>query len=64
MWVCVCGGGAIDVNRGSLELILIKSRVVHQLAMRLHAAPRALLRGTAVLNDRSLPLLTLLLLCL
>ena len=33
----------------SLELVLIKSRAVHELAMRLHAAPRALQVGTHIL---------------
>jgi hypothetical protein len=32
----------------SLELVLIKSRAVHELAMRLHAAPRALQVGTHI----------------
>ena len=42
----------VAAHRGSLELVLIKSRTVHELAMRLYAAPRALQRGPDILTDR------------
>ena len=45
---------AFVAHAGSLEIVLIKSRVVHELAMRLYAAPRALQGGKEILTDRPL----------
>jgi hypothetical protein len=44
----------LAAHAASLELILIKSRAVHELAMRLYAAPRALQGGPDVVTDRPL----------
>jgi hypothetical protein len=45
---------AVAAHRNSLELIVIKSRAVHDLAMQVFAANRALQHGSGILQQRPL----------